>query len=443
MKIRSVLLLLLLFTFAITSQAQSPVKFTSGDGGFDISLPNEGFTVEDTPEDEAGLGYGKRYTWQMAGDKVFIVTYYVSSNKPMDTKLKSSLAEGFISGFRKSSEKKGYRIAQKPYVFNGHKGAEFRITLPGIVSITRFFITDTRVYLLQATMKAPTIESEILNVKTLDSLRLLNKPEILAAKLAAADPEDLPQSPAAERVSTDVRDEGLKGAVQSVVEESSPPWPRAQRQKVRESYYDRRGLLTKKIDYIEGYPASVSKYGFIDGMRVLNTRTIGIENDLHPGLFPEKVITMMESPVTEPSDSPVSSGGEELPEEDARYMDSIVHKYDSEKRLISESNFTNSGLIGNEIIWEYSAGSRKRSLKEFDGVIAEIEVQKLDTNGNVIESTGIDTETGKPLNTYNYTYVFDTNGNWIVRRTTEKVKVRGKMTVKATGTNYRTIIYYK
>lgn len=443
MKFRALILISILFAFALSSHAQSSSTFTSADGGFSIALPDDGFAVQDTPEEEAGLGYGKRYTWKIDGDKVFIVTYYVASNKPMDPPSKNALLQGFVPGFKTGMEKKGFKVTQKPYLFKGHKGAEFRFTASNTVSVTRFFVTATRVYLLQVTMKAPTAEAEILGVKKLDSLKLLTKPEIIAAKLADADPEDLPQSPATERVSTDTRDNGLKGTVQSVVEETSDPTPRAVRRKVSESYYDRRGLLTKKLDYTDGYPTAVSKYGFIDGMRVLSTETIGIENDLSPNSSPTKIVTMMQSPIGPPTDIPSTTESAEMPEEDGRYLDSIVYKYDSEKRLISELYFTNSGIIGNEFIWEYSAGSRKRILKEFDGVIAETEVQKLDATGNVTEITTLDTETGKPLNTLYYTYEFDANGNWTIRRATEKVTVRGKMTVKAVSTDYRTIVYYK
>lgn len=66
----------------------------------------------------------------------------------------------------------------------------------------------------------------------------------------------------------------------------------------------------------------------------------------------------------------------------------------------------------------------------------------LDDNGNVIERYSKD-EKGKIEDRTVRTYEFDKEGNWIVEKTFEQKKVRGKVVNKLLWTSYRTITYYQ
>lgn len=433
MKIQLVILLSLLFALPIASPAQSTPSFTSGMGGFGIKLPPGNVVVEDTPEDEAGLGRGKRYTWPKIDNRVFVVTYYVASDKPMPLTYKNAVSAGIISGFTEGSERRGYTVEQKPYAFNGNKGVEFRLTMPGITSITRFFVTPTRIYLLQVSMRSGDVEAERTGVKALDTIWLLSRPELIAAKLKEAEPPKLPQSPAVARVSNDVLDAGLKGKVRSVTEETSPATG-SPKEMLSIAHFDDRGNLTRKIEYSDKVPWKVSVYGFVDKMRVSNSEEIMFDVDQQNSLF-GRIVSIIEAAA--PGSSP------EKPRVDLRFTERYEYKYDPENRLLSETVYSNTGRFQWQTSTEYTGNTRKTTTRAYDRSITEIKIEKLDNRGNVVEETEIDTETGKAGSPINYTYSFDTVGNWIVRRATQKGKVRGRIVNKNLETHYRTILYHQ
>ena len=164
--------------FAGTALSQSTDLFTSEEGGFTIDLPKEGVTVDNTPEDEAGLGKGKRYSWLTLEDRVFIISYYLmDEGKVVSSKERKNLVAGFQQGFVKGFRRNKYTITEKPYSFKIYRGTEFRVGLPGGISVTRLFTTPTHMYVIQTTVRGKDRAKETTAVKSLDTFRLLGTNE--------------------------------------------------------------------------------------------------------------------------------------------------------------------------------------------------------------------------------------------------------------------------
>lgn len=171
-KIFRVFLFVTMLSFSLAVFAQD--KFTSDEGGFAIDLPAEGITVNDKPEGADGLGEGKKYSWLTLEDRVFMISYYKTADeKPLTLKERANLMTGVKAGFIKGVKKNKYLVSEKPYAYKTYKGTQFRVVLPGGISITRIFMTPMRMYMTQTTVKGTSRAKELAAVKVLDTFRLI------------------------------------------------------------------------------------------------------------------------------------------------------------------------------------------------------------------------------------------------------------------------------
>jgi YD repeat-containing protein len=300
---------------------------------------------------------------------------------------------------------------------------------PGGISITRFFVTPTRMYMLQTTIRRDAPEVEVLATRALDTFRLLDAAALKAVKIEEATPAPLPQEPMAKKAKSDTQDENLKGKVREIIEDTVY-LPGTRRERSNEKYYDARGNLIKEITFEEGYPAHVEVWGYIDGNRVRNSESIWFDSDQRP---PSKEIiqSLMESPAGPPEGKKI----------DPRFSSRYAYKYDELGRLSEVSSFDNGGEQIDRTTYNYTTGRREE--RNFWGDAEEYnhKAYLLDAAGNVIEETSFN-EKGAVDSRRVYKYEFDAMGNWIVQRGFAKKTVRGKTTLKPVWTIYRTITYY-
>jgi hypothetical protein len=432
----------ILFTIVLLSGfciAQNPNQFTSGEGGFGIDLPREGVTVEDTPEDEAGLGVGKKYIWKMP-DRVFVVAFYrMSEDKPLTPKLRSNVLLGFKEGFIKGVRKNNYQVTHKPFTYKGHPGGEFRTIYPAGVSVLRYFATLTRCYMLQTTLRGNAPEVESAAIKILGSFRILDAAELKKVKIEEATPEPLPQGRVDKKLKSDAEDVGLKGKIQSVVEDTLN-LPGTRRERSNEKYFDSRGNLTKEITFSNDYPESVEIWGSIDGNRVSLWNGIEFDNDQRPP-SKEIIMTMMESP-RNPGTTPDTPTSLAIPlEEDLRYSTRYAYKYDEHGRRIEAALFGNDGKPSGRTTFTYN--SDRLEERNYTGAEEEYGHTSyvMDSGRNIVEMIEYD-ENDKAVGSTVYKYEFDATGNWTVRRSFEKKTIRGKPVLKPVSITYRIITYY-
>ncbi len=85
---------------------------------------------------------------------------------------------------------------------------------------------------------------------------------------------DLPQTPRVIKEATDAQDQGLKGKVRKVVEDTksfSGPWSKHGRKLSGIIYFDENGFYLRKENYSLGKNDSTYLYGYIDSKRVSKT----------------------------------------------------------------------------------------------------------------------------------------------------------------------------
>lgn len=247
----------------------------------------------------------------------------------------------------------------------------------------------------------------------------------LAKKIADATPKELPQYPVEVRPSTDSKDESLTGKVKSVVDYSMEA---GKRFVDAEQYFDASGNLIRSIDYQEGYPERVTVYGYVDGMRVSRTADVVYAQGEKP---PPKGMYLTQNL---DNDAPAIK-------RDDRYMARYIRKYDAENRLIEERRAGNNGVVWSWTKHTYSG--KMRTTRIFDSNGQEISKSDYfqDDKGNDVKQNSYGMENS--VDTNFMTYEFDPQGNWIVKKTFEEKKVKGKMVRKLLWSSYRTITYYQ
>jgi len=245
-----------------------------------------------------------------------------------------------------------------------------------------------------------------------------------AQKIADATPAALPQSPAPDRSSTDAIDNGLKAKVKSVIEYMDQPGkPRETRE---EQYYGEDGNLIRSVSYMEGYPNSVSVYGYLDNFRVEKLNFV----EYLPGERQLNRFTVKGNPL-----------GEVPTKRDTRYSTRYEYRYDTQGRLIETAEYENDGKLVRRQVYSYKPGEKEeRSLNEYD-VPDWRSVYILDGKGNVKEERWYDKDSDKP-DIETYTREYDPQGNWVAERTYDPSKKHAKQPGDLLWTKFRTITYY-
>jgi hypothetical protein len=255
------------------------------------------------------------------------------------------------------------------------------------------------------------------------------KPKVdLAKKIAHATPAELPQGPRTEKAISDARDLNLKGKVKSVVEYSFGP--RGAREVESEKYFDEHGFLVKAIDYMEGYPDTVTVWGWVDGARVLRSNDVEYTDGEKP---PTRNLYIKSINVPSPEYGNTSA--------DERFEVRYLYSYDDAGRLTEERRFSNRGEPLGLTTYSYNGDRRDERYFGKDGSEWSHSADVIDKNGDTLTSWSFD-DKGKAVDVYIYQHTLDPQGNWTAKRAYEKKTVRGKPVQKLVWTTYRTITYY-
>jgi YD repeat-containing protein len=268
-------------------------------------------------------------------------------------------------------------------------------------------------------------------VKALDSFRLLTQADVEAAKqkkIDEATPEPLPQAPAVRRPKSDAEDEGLKGRVKIVVTETqdlSGTWAVGGRKPSATDYYDEGGQLTKRVLYdYKGNLSEVALYGYLDGERVRNGKSVSYEYDPPPMMMP------------------AAPAGQPAPKRDPRYSWKFKYKYDERGRLVEEDWYSNDGKLWLRYVYKYEGDKKEELVYSEDGSLNQHYLYTLDGKGNEVEEIDYDVRGGSVSERQSFSYELDPKGNWTKKTTSKWVTKDGREQLAPEYVTYRTITYY-
>lgn len=419
--------LFIILAIAFTgARGQTQEFFASGDGGFRINLPPQFTSSKEIKFVEQGLQLiGTEYLWEKENEFFYQIQYmeFLTEKKSLTPALKKSALDSFRKGLASAAERTGAPHTEKPFSFGGNPGAELQINYPFSKIIYRFFIVNKTFYMLGGIVFNLKDEARIRQV--LDSFRLLNKQEIIAAKVREATPEPLPQSPPAPKMKSDAEDENLKGRVKTVTEQSVD-WKYRNLANKRvtdsETIYDEQGNKIKKTAYNNNVPYEIDVYGYLDKMRVSRNGFIYSEES---GVFQTVAIG-------------ATKGNEPKKPADERYDSRYEYKYEN-GFLKEQLRYSNDGDLSQRIVYNRSENKVEELYYNSGTKLTGKYVNLLDAKGNVTEEQGYDENGNKTEYRYSYKYeAFDAQGNW-TKRVTLEWKNRALV---PTSITYRTITYY-
>lgn len=250
-----------------------------------------------------------------------------------------------------------------------------------------------------------------------------------AKKIQEATPQELPQKPVAKKLKSDAQDNNLKGKVKSVIEYSQESGKKT-REIYSEDYFNEDGNLIKNVTYDEGYPRNVTVWGYIDGHRVSKSSYITFTEKERPPSGRISITVSAEDNVKNPN-AP----------KDTRYSIKHTYKYNEQGQLIEDWLYQNNGEVWMHTVYKFKGNQRVETNFDSNGDAMGESVEILDENGNVIERHSLD-EKGKIIDKSIQTHEFDNEGNWIVEKSFEEKKVRGKIVRNLLWTSFRKITYY-
>ncbi|MDX6614431.1 MAG: hypothetical protein QOD75_3617 [Blastocatellia bacterium] len=312
----------------------------------------------------------------------------------------------------------------------GYPGREVRLEFPDGYTITRFFIANDRIYQITASLSLASKNRQMAPLRVLDSFRLLTQSEVEAGfkqKIAEASPKPLPQAPVAKRLKSDAEDENLKGKVRTIFSESedlSGTWVVAARKPVLMKYFNESGNLIREERYdYRGNPWELTVYGYVKGQRVSDHKSISYEYN------PPELI--MES-------AAVGKKTKREPE----YFYKYNYKYDDQGRLKEETMSFSDGKLWSRTVYSYQGNQRTALDYGENGQLSGRNVRTLDREGNEIEELIYDVSDNSIKEKYQYSYQYDSQGNWIQQRMSMWTTKDGKSAYQPFSIEYRTITYY-
>jgi hypothetical protein len=423
-------LIIIVLTIAFTNafgQETGDEFFASAGGGFRINLPKNFSSTKDVELSELGMtAIGKEYLWEKENEFFYQIEFieFQTEKKSLTAVQKKALLATFRDGLAGVAKEQNNPSNEKPFAFNGiHPGIELQTNYLFSKMIYRFFIVNKIFYVLGAMVFNPA-RDEARARQVLDSFRLLDRQEIIALKVREATPEPLPQSPPAPKPKSDAEDEGLRGKVKSVIEESLP-WSRRKfpnrRETESETLYNEQGNKIKRTTYSNNVPYDIDVYGYLDNMRVSRNGFVDTE---YSGVMRASAISSDAPSAPKPADE--------------RYHSRYEYKYEN-GFLKEELVYFNDGDLSSRIVHNRNGNKTEQLYYDKDGKIHLRYIFLLDAKGNIIEEHGYD-KTGKKIEPrYSYKYeAFDAQGNW-TKRVVSEWKNRAFV---PTSITYRTITYY-
>lgn len=413
-------------------ESQSKEDFVSVEGGFTISLPQ--ITSGYRSMTSELVKSGSQFTWNIPEGK-FLITY---EERPVLSKITAdefleSVTTKVTDEIAKDAELE--LINKKSISLNDIAGTEILLRYNKVaLVITRYYVDKNRVYILQTGWAENTDNTNPL--KILNSFKLIDREKLFAQKLAEATPQDLPQSPMDQRITTDVQDEQLKGKVKSVLgatEDLTGNWAVKGKKPSIDDFYSESGQRTKKVLYdFKGNPSTVAVYGFIDGARV--SKAAEIRYEYNPPIMAMPLVGAKPNVVKTP---------EPIKPADSRYLTKYEYKYDENKRVKEIVRYSNNGQMSSKYSYIYDGNKVEESFFDREGKLLSKTIEAFDEKGNLIQKIFVHSNTSLPDTVYDYTYqTFDSQGNWTKRTINGK---EGRMDGKFNMQNYieyRSISYY-
>ncbi|HMT08032.1 MAG TPA: hypothetical protein PKA82_08510 [Pyrinomonadaceae bacterium] len=427
-----------LFLYIVILAVSSPIfaqlvvaQHVNSDGRFTISLaskPTSGGSAEMTLDKYELVGENVIWDSSPGYSEVTYFSVY-GPNALLSTSERNKVVALYAKAIEGDLKAKGVdaNLASKPFVAGGFRGVELRGSVAKLLLI-RIFFTKTRLYVVSLVRPEDMGFGEMTQVA--DSFRYLTEQEYIEALIKDNLPKHLPQERAKDLLVSDAVLRGLKGRVRSVVEEVRES-PGTKRELLRKSDYDEMGSLTREISYTSGFPDDLVQWGWIDNFRVSNSEMISYP--LGEGPNRKEIVSIMTAPVNMPA---------ETTPRDQRYSSKYEYKFDDSGRLIETIDLSNNNREFSRESRSYEVGKRT-TIRRY--VYSESEsklVELLDSNGNVIEEQYFGDDEKLDWVTVFKFDKFDEKGNWVVRRSFEKKKVRSKFTLRLVDTTYRTITYY-
>lgn len=420
---------------AVPAASQGPppaasATFTSLEGRFAIALPKDfsgirGVTF-DTPK--GNVNTGEVYTWRSA-EAQYEVGYMDKGKTPLASGDTRELMRTMNArAVAQAASQGGKVVADGEVTASGLPGHEVRVEYPEWYSVSRVVAAGDRIYYIGVAFKK---DAEALAAagRILDSFRALSAAEVEAVvsrSVEAATPAPLPQAPAAARPKSDAEDEGLRGRVKTVLTESEDlagTWSAQGRRPSSMQYFDERGNLVKWVSYNgRGIPDSVAVYGYLDGRRVLHTRSVW------HGDGPAR---MVGTAAPGPAEGP-----------DPRYSHMLKFKYDGAGRLREQTWFRNDGLRLQRYVYRYKGGRKEELVYFANGTLGRKHLYTLDDKGNAVGEVVYETGETAPSGRYSYSHEFDAHGNWTRRVSSQWGTKDGKQGYQPHRVYYRTITYY-
>jgi len=403
-------------------------QFVSLDGRFSVSLPKQNHAYSElavpTPFGDAK---GSFYQWTMK-EGVFGAGYADAAQVVDNPEVAQKVFDKVREELQKLATKANGTVSElKPIKLDKYPGVEQRLTTFTGSLLQRTYLAGRRVYQIMAVTKNTQQMYEGVAAGVLDSFKIMSEADAAAAmarEAAKAEPSPLPQTPVTRRDGTDATDEGLKGRVKTVLTESqdlSGTWSIQTRMRNSFTTYNELGnkVRTELYDH-RGNLSDIRVYGYIDGSRVSDFKTIRHEYDLPISIGP----------------APGATGRKF----DPRYQYRFEYKYDERKRLTEWTYFHSDGAVWQRYVYKYDGKQKEEMVYSADGKLNRRSLLVLDDKGNKVEETLFETS-GAVRTKTSYVYEFDSPGNWI-KRTSSEIVSDGREQMKPQSVYYRTITYY-
>lgn len=415
------------------SSVPSTEQFVSLEGRFRVALPKEiqGFGAL-SPKQTGSTATGQQLTWKFA--ECDVVLFFLDFP---DSALTGSVAD--LDQITANSKKlftdrypNAKLISENAVVANNVPSSYFVYDFgsDGFISV-QLYLDKKRLYRFNVAFKDAKTEKQLAPIFA--SFKLITQAEIdaeLSKKYAAMMPAPLPQTPVVTRLTSDAEDEGFRGKIKKVVEESedSSGTRGVQGRKISSvEYYDEKGALTQRDDYdSQGNPFQITVYGYIDGKRVSDSKTTSYGYDPPPAAL-----------------SPKTEGTAAQRKSDPRYEYSFEYKYENGK-LVERQMMYNNGRKGMRSVYKYAPNQIEELVYTDEGKLNQRYLSNLDANNNVIEETnfGVVNFDIYGDRKYKHSYEFDGAGNWVKKITLIEEKVNGVIRWQPAYVSYRTITYY-
>lgn len=396
--------------------AKQSGDFVSTEGEFTVALPAKTTRFAKVEPVERETEGGSKMGWNTPqGAFVFSFTNYLKTpENPL--KIYEELSNDIVGEIKRPG---GKLIRKKETAFLGNPGLEVWVDLgKGQTMVYRYFFVKKRLYILTTGWKDG--ENGETQLKILNSFKLLDRNALIAKQIEDVTPKMLPQSPVVAKLKSDAEDDNLKGRIKKVTVEEEYL---SKESEIQGRYfntitdYNENGNRIKQLTYALEMPFEISVFGYIDGMRVIDSKMLADVPDL----------SFLKKPGTKPPKEP-----------DPRYDFSIEYKY-ADGKLSEEKWLKNDGADWIKVYLTYKGNQTEEIAYDESGKTNRHTISTFDEKGNKIEETDLADNNRKYVIKYDS---FDEKGNWTKSTKSEATVKKGKTIYEPLYAYYRTITYY-